>query len=216
MNRERKTHPSYALASFSRVSGETYLFGSEFRHNGFISLKIDSACVTRDLSHDWHFGDKGLIEVWMSEAQFVQLISRLNMGSGTPVTLRWHNGHIEAPPVAETARQKHEQDFKAECVEAMKGVKAVEEKLASAIDKGKIGKTEIREILQELRSARSSVSSTLPWVEKQFAKATEATVSNAKVEIEAHLSNVMRLLGTEQMRQEFTHTVPRLSEGDSE
>jgi len=46
-------HPAYAQISAARVSGTAYLYGSDFVHHHYVTLKIARSERVRDL-HDWY------------------------------------------------------------------------------------------------------------------------------------------------------------------
>src|SRR5690242_14536561 len=72
-----RKHPSFGMIGLSHVqSTGTVLVGSEFKHQNFITLTIQRAEHQRDLSREWWFGKERLIEIHMSEAQFVEFIAR--------------------------------------------------------------------------------------------------------------------------------------------
>ena len=99
-----REHPSYGILHISRTSGGTSairLFGSPLAtHYGTIRLTISKGKWIHGLNHDRYFGmSKDFIEVEMSAAQFADAITSLNMGSGTPCTIRYVGGErVPDPP----------------------------------------------------------------------------------------------------------------------
>ena len=86
------THPAFAQIAASRVSGHTALYDSDFRHNAYMTIKIRTSELHRNLHHDWHFDREEIIEVALSEVQWATFVSAPNMGSGVPCTLQRLNG----------------------------------------------------------------------------------------------------------------------------
>ena len=78
---ETWSHPAYGAIRVSRVSGNSYLFGSDFRHQYMIGVTIMSALKMRTSSREWHYADNELVTVYLSEAQWASFISSLNLGS---------------------------------------------------------------------------------------------------------------------------------------
>ena len=105
-----REHPSYGLVRISRVTGgpgAQNLFGSPLaRHYGTIRLSIGTAKWIHGLHHDHYHGSlRGEhIGIEMSAAQFADMITSLNMGSGTPCTLRYLAG-VEVPPPPDHATE---------------------------------------------------------------------------------------------------------------
>ncbi len=213
MNGEDFEHESYGMASFSHVSGSTTLFGSEFNHQHYVTLSISRGVLHRDLSNDWYFDRGQLIEVAMSEAQFVQLISRPNMGAGVPVTLTRVDGKQMADvPARESMQDRFSKEIKKDAQQCVSGLRDAAKDLREAIDTGKISKTSLRAILEKLTTAERAVSGGIPFVEDQFRESMENTVSHAKVEIEAHISNTAMRIGVESMRLDAVKSAPKMIE----
>lgn len=88
-----ESHESFGLIRVSRCSAaNTRLFGSSSNHPLFFSLSISTA--KRVLGH---FGERihserELIEVSLSPAQFVDMITSQNLGEGVPCTIERYNG----------------------------------------------------------------------------------------------------------------------------
>ena len=98
-----REHESYGILHISRVSstGAVRLFGSPLAtHYGSIRLSISGGKWIHGLNHDRFYGmNKDHIEIEMSAAQFADAITRLNIGSGTPCTVRYIAGRrVEDPP----------------------------------------------------------------------------------------------------------------------
>lgn len=81
-----------------------FLFGSSIKHHDIITLRISPAYMDRDLNYDRYYAENHpYIEINMSQSQFAQAITSLNMGAGVPVTLRQINGeYIEPCPFVDT------------------------------------------------------------------------------------------------------------------
>jgi hypothetical protein len=90
--------------------GARQLFGSPLaRHYGTICLSISPAKWTHALNRD-HYQQRGLdehIEIEMSAAQFADMITSLNMGSGTPCTIRYLASKAVPPPPDHVTEAEH-------------------------------------------------------------------------------------------------------------
>lgn len=93
-------HPAYGQIGASRTyGGGRALYGSDFRHNSSVTIRISESEVTRDLSRDWPHATREIVEVTLSEAQWATFVSSLNMGEGTQCTLAHVMGERK-PPIA--------------------------------------------------------------------------------------------------------------------
>lgn len=215
MHGEKETHPSFGMIGMSHTTstpGQT-LFGSEFEHQHYLTLKIMRAERERDLSRDWYFGNQTIIEVMLSEAQFCELITRTNMGDGVPCTIYREEGKppIPPPPQREPIAKRFSTDMKKDTERCVADLRAVQEQLSEAIDTGKIGKTVLREIAAKLHDAACAIDRGIPFVEESFREAIEETTRHAAVEIEATVANIAMRLGIEQMK-EIGASAPKLIE----
>jgi len=75
----------------------------------------ETAEKERHLNRDWFHKKKHLIEVEMSQTQFAEMITSLNVGDGVPCTIRYlpDKHRIEDPPDT-SQRQIFENEFKQE------------------------------------------------------------------------------------------------------
>jgi hypothetical protein len=197
-----RAHPSYGLVSISRItggSGARRLFGSPLaNHYGTIRLSIGTAKWIHGLHHDRYYGSlRGEhIEVEMSAAQFADMITSLNMGSGTPCTIRCLAGvQIPSPPEhateAEHIRDNFEgslDKYKAKARTYRKKIEELTTKLSTK------AKDEIRIALDVIED---QLSSNVPFVVKQFQEATTRITSAAKTEVDAFVTGVVRAAGLE-------------------
>src|SRR5579859_4537827 len=118
MNDEKITkHESFGIAGFSRSTtggSGVSLFGSSIKHGNTITFTVRHADVTRRLEQDWYHASERMpiVEIEMSQSQFAEMITSMNMGDGIPVTLRYVNGkRMEACP-HESKVQQHSNEFK--------------------------------------------------------------------------------------------------------
>ena len=179
-------HESYGLVSFTRAqSNGVGLFGSDIQHNSVIILEVKQAGLQRDLSRDWTYGRELIFRGFLSPSQFMEAMTHLNQGDGTPITIEYVTGdekaHRESPPVS-NKRDQFDSELNEHLAEAIQML----DRLKDSIRTQK-GKKEVDLIKQQLRS-------NLPFIEEQFASQMDKTVTEAKAEIEAFAVN--RALGT--------------------
>jgi len=205
MDGTKETHESYGLVGVSRRTGDPGpLFGSSIRHGNYVALTVRRAEKNRDLHRHWYFGHESLIQVEMSNTQFAEMITSMNIGDGVPCTIRYiENKRMENPPETQQ-RQIFEDEFKAD-------VQKVGGKISSAIEnakmllstKGTIKKADKQRIIGLLESVAQDINSNMPFVETQFNNAMDKSVHEAKGEIEGFIQNKITSLGIEAIRDQF-------------
>lgn len=202
LDKAEEKHPSFGVIHFSRSScmPPRSLFGSSTKHTHLISFSVQRATQRRDLSNTWIHGGETLIEGEMSPAQFADMITSMNVGSGTPLTLTRVAGKAMERCTAVSDRQKIEHEFKAE----MDGISArLDELVTKAIAlqaKASVTKADRQEFVDMADSIRCKVAHSLPFIQGQFNEAMDKTVSEAKSEVESFLSGAIRNAGLESLR----------------
>lgn len=183
---EAWTHPAYGQLEITRTSGSTELYDSEFRHQNFISIRLNRSELHRSLARDWHFAKDRLFEVNLSEAQWATFVSAIGTGGGVPCTVKYvaHEGHMpQIPP------RKQEDIYQRE------GEKAIEETIANlaslrskiADAACKLSKSQQASLILEVDRAMSKLNGTLPFIAKSFAEHMENTVEKAKAEVHGYV-----------------------------
>lgn len=211
---EPETHPSYGLLQISRISGATSsLFGSPIQHQSTIRLRIARAHRRRDLHHDWYGEDDQLIEIEMSAAQFAEAITSLNMGVGTPCTLRRLNYEEIPSPPTDSPRKLIEDEFGRKIQELAVGFQqSVREAVVLLTDPAKksLTRADRDALVRMLSHAEMELTANLPFVGRCFNETTERIVSAAKFEIDAFIT--MAALATGMRELTTSGLVPALME----
>jgi hypothetical protein len=197
-----REHPSYGLVRISRVTGgpgARNLFGSPLaRHYGTIRLSIGTAKWIHRLHHDRYQGSlRGEhIEIEMSAAQFADMITRLNMGSGTPCTLRYLAGvEVPSPPDHATEAEHIRDNFAGSLDKYKAKVRAYRKKIEDLT--GKLSDKARKEIKIALDVIEDQLGDNVPFVVRQFQEATTRITSSAKAEVDAFVTGVVRAAGLE-------------------
>lgn len=200
-----REHESYGILHIARTSGGTSairLFGSPLAtHYGTIRLTISKGKWLHGLHHDRYFGmNKDFIEVEMSAAQFADAITSLNIGSGTPCTIRYVGGkRMEDPPdhatEAEHIRENFADSLGKYAAKAHTYRKKIEELTSKLSAKAK---DEIRIALDVMEQ---QLTSNVPFVVKQFQEATTRISTAAKAEVEAFVTGVVRAAGLQSIAE---------------
>lgn len=184
---ERLSHPAFGMIGASHVSGSTRLHGSDFVHQHHVRLRISTGYVRRGLSQNWYHADKQIVEIALSEAQWVSMIASPNRGDGIPCTITWTRNDGMTPEILPL--EPRAETYKREMGSA---IDKAREKLADAIDLARSKKVPSA-VIQAMEASYGSLTSSIPFVEKQFSEHVEETVEKAKVEVHAHMRNeIMR------------------------
>lgn len=196
-------HESFGLVSIHRIQGSTKLFGShlENQHSYFV-LEIKRADLNHGLGRNWFYGRQQLIEVHLSAAQFAEMITTLNMGTGTPCTIaRVLGDHLEPPPLQnETETKKIKSSFAADLKSLASSLLSKAEKVEAILEKKALSQADRKEITSVLRGALQHVQANLPFVLESFHESTEKIVTQAKAEVDAFLALSIHKIGMDGMR----------------
>lgn len=198
-----ETHPSYGMIRVGRKhGGGGKLFGSPILCDATITLEISRGRVVRDLARDWYHADDELIEVDMSPAQFAELITNLNVGSGFPCTLRRVAGETQPDCPQKHERERIEKEFK----DTMRDLAAKHREKVAAVramvdDKNKKALTNADRdaIRAALDLCTRFVTDHGPFIQSQFNESMDNTVNAAKAEFTAAAMTIAHAMGVEQL-----------------
>lgn len=193
-DRKEYTHPSYGMIAFNRSMGgrPTRLFGSPLEeHYGTVRIVIGSGTRIHEHNMDrFHGSLRGEhMEVEMSAAQFAEVLTSMNQGSGIPCTIRYIAGvRIEDPPATKTETKKIQSEFK----ETLDGYAATAKKYADEITKlcERLPAKARERIRINLGVIQQQLTANVPFVLKQFTEATTRVVTAAKHEIDQFAQHV--------------------------
>lgn len=183
-------HESYGMVSLSRIQGGIgRLFGSslESQHTA-VRLRIARGVRQHELGRDWYYAKEELIEVELSAAQFAELITTMNVGSGIPCTIRHVLGERRAdPPEEPTEVEEVRESFREKAQRVGERLAA----LAGEVDAvlAKVPKKVREDVQGKLRSFITEVSSNMPFMVDQFQEATEKVIAHAKAEVDAFITH---------------------------
>lgn len=201
-NREetKTTHPAFAQISVSRCSGgNTALYGSDFVHHNYVTLTIEESELHRNLSNDWHFGRKQIIEVALSEAQWATLVSSFGSGGGVPCTLQWLRdvGPIPRLPAPKSRSDQFSSEMKKDMADTLKHLDELSEDIKA--NTAGLSKKKQDALLSKVRGVYAKLTSSLPFVADQFSEHMEEEVERAKVEIHGYATNLFQRAGIDAM-----------------
>lgn len=196
-------HPSFAVVRVSSThGGNVALFGSDTRHNDYVTIEVAPANLKRSLNHDWIHGDSTpIIQFNLSHAQFVSMIQNKGNGAGTPVTLtvapKSMNNDLMAVPYIEPLQSNV--DLIKDEIE-----KSLKERLASAelaladleaAITAKKGVKVIRELTKLAKNKISGASGSLSYSIKQAHSEIDKSVHEATVNVEAMIQTKLKNIG---------------------
>lgn len=190
---DKDIHPSYGLISFSRVSCNPpmALFGSSIKHSNPIRMVIYHAEQSRNINHDWHYSDGRIVEIEMSQSQFADAITSLNMGDGVPCTIRFTEMDGYMPECKFTSKiEQYKREFSTQLsdteIQLSKGIETVQEIFDT---KKSLSKADKETILNILQAAKREVGCNAEYVLDSFTEQMDKTVKEAKGEIESFVQN---------------------------
>lgn len=195
------THPAFGQISLHRVNGYQTLYGSDFVHHNTVRIAIHRSQLNRNLSHDWYYAEDTLAEVELSEAQWATFVSSFGMGSGVPCTLRYvKNDEVPRKPYLPDPdiRREFSDEVGHTINDAMNSLKRLKEKVLS--ETTKLPKKTQAELIGPIESAMREIGSNIAFVQESFDKHVENSIEKVKVEIHAHVNNVLVHAGLEHMQ----------------
>lgn len=178
-------HPAFGQIRVNRVSGHKQLFGSDFTHQHYVIVEIETCELVRSLNHDRYHADKPLIRVAMSEAQWAAFVSSMGR-QGAPCTIErlGFEGVPDLPPP--TDRKKQSGDEMARKLQKV----VARLKAAAANAKTVTHRKEIEGALQEL-------TSNLDFIADSFDEHMENTIEAAKAEVHGYITHTIERAGLE-------------------
>ena len=201
-------HPCFGMINVRRVNGGGLpLFGSVVNHeNGYVSLTISKCERNHSFSNDNYFGKDRLIEIAMTESQFVNFITNWNMGEGTPVTLKnireGKSTQVPGLPIDhESAATRAENDFKETLASTMVAFDAKKKELLEVLDKkGTINKSDRAQIAGIITVLERWFKDATPYSMHTFVEGADKTINIAKAEIEAFVTRIINKTGLDALQ----------------
>lgn len=194
----RIKHESFGVAAFHRVThggGRNTLFQSSTDNHITVQLTISRATLNHGLGHDSVFADEELIEVEFTPAQFAELLTTLNMGPGSPCTIRRVQGKSTERINYETETSRIHTAFKTKAKDFGKKLRETKEELCQTIEKAKISQKLQKELLGFLETAICHIESNAPFMVEQFEDAARKVVTQAKSEMDAFVAHAVQSAG---------------------
>jgi predicted transcriptional regulator len=203
-DRKYEKHESYGMIQISRLSGGlSNLFGSSIQHGHTIAVRIKTAKLCRYLNTDWYHDQDEVVEIELSPTQFTEAITNMNT-NGVPCTIRRVQGKRMENPPSKNKKQEFEDEFSDRMKEVAKKLSKLTEQTEKILSSKKAPtKAEKETILHEIGMLNQEVRSNMPFAYRCFNEQMDKTVTEAKGEVEAFVTNKITSLGIKALQDEF-------------
>lgn len=177
-------------------------FGTEVKTSHPISLKISTAKESRNLSSNWYFADKRIIEVEMSPIQWAEFLTSGNT-TGVPCTLKWLVGKgFMSEPQETTLKEDYNKEVEESFDKFGKSFDKVAKTLKEQIDTNKpMGKKALEELLREIEILKELTTGNIKFVKDSFKEDMSKIVTQAKAEFNAYIENRVHEIGIEEFKK---------------
>lgn len=212
MSETINVHPSYAMASFSRVSsGRNYkFFGSDVDCRNWIELEIKKGCeyFRNEEKYPSSIFEEGgsYIRVAFTPTQFAELLTSMNIGEGVPCTLKRINGSdVEEIPedFSDNALDYQKKYFNEHIEKFSNEVKSMEHDVNELLKKKTLSKVDKEKIMRIFGYVSSNINSNIPFFMDVFKETTDKIVTHAKGEIDATLQHCLVKTGMKALGVNF-------------
>ena len=215
--RETFEHESYGMVGAYKVTGSgRRLFGSHTDgHHATIRLVIKRGTREHHLGQDWFYGGKQLIEIELTPAQWLSVITDMNTGDGHPCTLRYiEREQVEDPPEVPSETQAVMDHFVSESKGFVDYVESEVDEIYKILEKKSLLVKDRKRIASLLNKISMEIKSDQPFRVRTFMEATERVLSSAKIEAESYLALLVNRTGTKALSD--PRVVKMLTDGDEE
>lgn len=188
----RREHPAYAMIGAYRFTGGGFtLFGSPIRHNTGVTIRVVEASEEWDEYSGRQFGDKIVVELTLSEAQWASFVTAMNIGNGVPCTLsyRQSGAMIEVPGIEdEHPLEKRSAMIKEKAEKDMARLREFVAEYDKLLDApGSVSKTKMRELRNLLLHSVEHAPGNYQFAADMVTEHMESTVTAARAEVEGYI-----------------------------
>ena len=195
MFEKTKEEDYMGMVSWSRLSGGARpMFGTEIKTSNPIRLEICHAKECRDLSKNWYFPRKQIVEIEFSPIQWAEFLTSGNT-SGVPCTIK----RIDGERMSEPKDTEIFNDYNEEVEEHFDKFKEIEDIVKCAIDSKKpMGMKDLSSLLNKIHNAMLNVD----FVKDSFKEDMNEIVTKAKAEFNAYAENRIHEIGIESLKSD--------------
>ena len=203
MFEKTKSEDYMGMINWCKTSGSSRaLFGTQIETRDPIRLEICHAEECRDLSHNWYFPKKQIIEVEMSPIQWAEFLTSGNT-SGVPCTIKYLNREKMSEPKSSTMIEDYNSEVEEHFDEFGKSFDKVAETLREQIGSNKpMGKKALEELLREIEILRTNTVANVKFVKDSFKEDMNKIVAEAKAEFNAYAENTIHEIGIESIKKD--------------
>ena len=196
-------HPTFGVVNFCRTTGCTDLVGSGVKHQHFLSLTIRRASVRKSFGEERYFGNESICEVWLSAAQFAELITTMGVMPGVPCTLKYVDGKSQgAVPKIDTSVKIAKDYAKEQLDEFAEKIVEYKSTAESILTKsGTITKGDKAALLNIFNTCLQEIKSNVPFYADILEEVSEKTLAKAKTEIESFVTMKVMQCGLDSLQQ---------------
>ncbi len=210
----RKSHPAFGMIHFIRSNGaQGPFFGSEIDHH-FTTFKMQVTCGTHEWAlHESRFfgGGTPIVEVEMTAAQFVQLLTTMNVGSGVPCTItrgplediRAGGRSDEVPGIIDNhnTHAQMKSDLKESVSEVVARMNKLMKSLETALADSGLSQKKKDALKRDAEMVSQQLRDNLPFVLTQYEEALEHKKTAHLAEVDATITTMIHNLGMRSMTQ---------------
>lgn len=192
-----------AVVAFSRVQGHSDLFGSDIKTGHFIDLRISAAYESRDFHQTRIYADEEILSLSLSNNQFVELITQMNIGRGTPCTLNHFRG-AKVEPYKNLDKRLHE-EFSEEVSNDLKNNIELINNVISRMSKETppLNKTKFTSYMNELQLYLGRLISYPEFAIERFQETLDKLELHTKIEVETFISQKLMDIGLSQLKEDI-------------
>jgi len=193
------SHPTYGVVSFCRTSGSANLVGSGVSHQHFLSLSIRRAEISKAYGDERYLGKDQICEIWLSAAQFAELITTMNVMPGVPCTIKYVGREYQGEVPKANTRIKIAKDYaKERLAEFSEKIREYRAAAADILNKaGTTTKTDKGKLLSIFNDCLSEINSNMPFYADIIDEVSEKITAKAKTEIESFVTMKIMQSGVE-------------------
>lgn len=215
---ETQTHPSFGMIRVGRIRGadSVPMFGSDLPNNP-LRLRIEIVHAKQiDSQGDRYYMRNGLgsaiIAVDLTPSQYAELLSNPDVGDGVPCTISRLGGQtVPEPPRRETRAETIQRKFKLDTAAFRKKVVEGEKTIAAILDSAKsISQTNRASVLRAYQETTRFVHDMAPHLVEMFQEAVSKTVTEAKLEVDAFMTDRLRQVGLQSLQAGEPSTIDQL------
>lgn len=154
------------------------------------------------MSKDWFYCKNApLVKIRLTQNQFSELITSLNIGEGVPCTIeKIGDRFMEGLPLIENRKDYVSRVFKERMVTFSKKLKLMQERAKNLISKKTLSKDDQYELRSSIEWLTTEVETNIPFFADCFQENMDKVVVEAKMEIDAATTNKIFIAGIESLK----------------